>query len=359
MPIPFRPSPPSAPCFDAARDAWILSRYSDVSATLQETSLCQSNADNEPTNSDGALHSRLVAEVQTDIGRMSADVWRAQIEETLFNLLQRAKRRRSADLVRDVIHPWATTMLVILNGGRAFHSRRLVEISERLFYGPAMDDAAPQNDKRELARQNKALEGELDRMLESRQLLPCRSMFFGLTQTLPSFLAKAWLALLRHPDQIAKLVADPKLISNATEELLRYAGLVHTLYRRSTRDFSIGDLHVKNQQMVILELDSANFDPDRFEQSNRMDITRRAAGHLGLGAGLNGCVGSFLVRMACSVATPIFLAARPLLITGEEVVWTGDRTVLWPLSIPVSFSGTPVIGTYAAEQVSGRAWRYR
>jgi cytochrome P450 len=230
-------------------------------------------------------------------------------------------------------------MLVNLNGGRAFHSRRLAQISERLFYGPTAEEESPQSDD-ELTQRRSASEAELNRMLDDRQLMLSKSMFFGLTQTLPSFLAKAWLALLEHPDQIAKLVDDPKTMSNATEELQRYAGVVHTLYRRSTRDLRIGDIDVKEGQLVILELDSANFDPEKFEHSDRMDVTRRATGHLGLGTGLHACVGSFLVRMACSVATPILLAARPLLLRDREILWTGDRTMLWPLSIPISFAAT-------------------
>jgi cytochrome P450 len=339
MPIPFQPSLPAAPCFDAARNAWILSRYVDVSAALRETSLSQATANNRPTTPDEVKqHGRLAADVQADIARMSTEEWRTQMDETLSSLIQQAKPRSCVDLVREIIHPWATTMLVTLNGGRAFHSRRLTQISERLFYGPTGEEEPPESEEGELAQRRSASEEELNRMLDDRQLMLSKSMFFGLTQTLPSFLAKAWLALLEHPDQIAKLVDDPKAMSNATEELQRYAGVVHTLYRRSTRDLRIGDTHIKEGQLVILELDSANFDPEKFEHSSQMDVTRRAAGHLGLGTGLHACVGSFLVRMACSVATPILLAARPLLLRDREILWTGDRTMLWPLSIPIRFS---------------------
>ena len=307
---------------------------------MRETSLCQATANNQPTTPDeNTQHSRLAADVQADIARMSTEEWRTQMDETLSSLIQRAKPRSCVDLVREIIHPWATTMLVNLNGGRAFHSRRLAQISERLFYGPTAEEESPQSDD-ELTQRRSASEAELNRMLDDRQLMLSKSMFFGLTQTLPSFLAKAWLALLEHPDQIAKLVDDPKTMSNATEELQRYAGVVHTLYRRSTRDLRIGDIDVKEGQLVILELDSANFDPEKFEHSDRMDVTRRATGHLGLGTGLHACVGSFLVRMACSVATPILLAARPLLLRDREILWTGDRTMLWPLSIPISFAAT-------------------
>jgi cytochrome P450 len=276
--------------------------------------------------------------VQADMTRMSTAMWRQNMAETLSSRLRQARWRRRVDLVRDIIHPWATTMLVTLNGGDAIYSRRLAQICEILFYGPIADARIKQDPAGKPALRNKAAEEELDRMLDGRQLLLSKSMFYGLTQTMPSFLAKAWLALMKYPDQIAKLTDNPKLITNATEELLRYAGVVHTLYRRPARDLPIGDIHIKQGQLVILEIDSANFDPDRFENSERMDVTRPVAGHLGLGTGLHACVGSFLIRTACSVATPVLLAARPLLAQNREVVWIGDRTTLWPRSVPIRFA---------------------
>jgi cytochrome P450 len=278
--------------------------------------------------------------VQADIARMSTAAFRRHMEDTLAIRFRQARGRRRVDLVRDIVHPWATTMLVTLNGGEAIYSRRLAQICEVLFYGPAASAKLLQDPSQEPASRTRAPEQELDRMLDGRQLLLSKSMFFGLTQTMPSFLAKAWLALMKYPDQVARLVDNPKLMANATEELLRYAGLVHTLYRRSTRDLSIGDVPIKEGQLVILEIDSANFDPDRFEHAERLDVTRTAAGHLRLGSGLHACVGSFLVRMACSVATPMLLAARPLLAHNREVVWTGDRAVLWPMSVPIRFAAT-------------------
>ena len=337
MPIPFQPSLPAAPCFDAARSAWILSRYADVAAALREAALCQATASNQLTAPDqDAQHHRLAADVQADVARMSTEEWRTQMDETLSSLIDQAMPRNCVDLVREIIHPWATTMLVTLNGGRAFHSRRLAEISERLFYGSAGDEGLQHDD--EVARRRSDSEDELNGMLEDRQLMLSKSTFFGLTQTLPSFLAKAWLALLQHPDQMEKLMDDPKSMATATEELQRYAGVVHTLYRRATREVRIGDISIHEGQLVILEVDSANFDPEKFEHSGQMDVTRRAAGQLGLGTGLHACVGSFLVRLACSVATPVLLAARPRLLRDREVLWTGDRTMLWPLSIPVRFT---------------------
>jgi cytochrome P450 len=150
-------------------------------------------------------------------------------------------------------------------------------------------------------------------------------MFFGFTQTLSSFLAKSWLALLLNQTQCEELKADSNLISPATEELLRYAGVVHTLGRTASGDVCIGNACIRRGQRVTLEIDSANFDVEQFRNPAQLDFSRRFRGHLGLGRGLHACVG-----------IPTFLQAGFALDRSREVVWTGDRTLLWPISLPVT-----------------------
>lgn len=327
---PFRPAAPVAAYFDAGQNAWLLSRYADVFAGLRESALAQTAGKHQAVADEAAQHARLYAEVQADIERMSTERWRTQMVEVMADLLASAKRRGHVDLVRDVIQPWSTTMLVLLNGGDAAESERLREISKQMF---------PVNAGRVRSKlaawRSKRAQAELDRMLESARLKVGRSMFFGLTQTLASFLAKAWLALLENPGEMERLVGDPQLLSGATEELLRYAGVVHTFYRRALRDVRIDEAEILAGQLVILKLDAANFDPEKFERPETLDVGRRAAGQLGLGTGMHACVGAVLVRMACAVVMPVFLEAGPVL--QGNVRWTSDKTLLWPVSVPVGF----------------------
>jgi cytochrome P450 len=329
---PFCPAAPIAAYFDAGQNAWVLSRYADVFAGLRESSLGQTAGKHEAIVDEAAQHARLYAEVQSDIERMSTAWWRAQMVEVMTDLLAKARRQGRVDLVRDVIQPWSTTMLVLLNAGGAADSERLREISERMFPG-----ASGGRVRRKLAAwRGKRAQAELDRMLEGGQLRVGRSMFFGLTQTLPSFLAKSWLALLENPGEMARLVRDPLLMPAATEELLRYAGVVHTFYRRAVKDVQVGEAEIAEGQLVILKLDSANFDPEKFEQPEVLDVGRRTAGQLGLGTGMHACVGAVLVRMACAVVTPMFLEAG--LVLGGGARWASDKTLLWPVSVPVGFT---------------------
>jgi cytochrome P450 len=156
-----------------------------------------------------------------------------------------------------------------------------------------------------------------------------------LTQTLPSFLANAWLALLQNPDQVARLIENPALMPSAAEELLRYAGIVQTLFRHASKDVDISDASIKQGQLVILKIASANYDSARFDKPECLDVNRRFGGHVSLGNGVHACVGSVLVRTACMTTTPIFLSAGPALDKKSAPVWAGDTTLRWPFVVPV------------------------
>jgi pimeloyl-[acyl-carrier protein] synthase len=110
-------------------------------------------------------------------------------------------------------------------------------------------------------------------------------------------ISNAVLALLRHPDQLALLKKDPALIGGAVEECLRYDGVVRGFPRAATEDVNIrGQLIHKGQQVFPL-LRSANRDPVRFPDPDRLDITREDLGQLSFGHGVHTCIAAPLARL--------------------------------------------------------------
>jgi cytochrome P450 len=340
----FQPAPPQEAQFDAVRNSWILSQYADVYAALREPLLRQVSAKGEFLlgEDEDSKHSQLFAEVQADMSRLNTAEWRSQMGSTAHTLLQQAARDEPIDIVREVIQPWSAAMLVTLSGAAPPQSKRLTGIAASLFFPANLrGTAAPKTTSSRVGNRwrswhRRRAQSELDRMVKSKELSLSMPMFAGLTQTLPSFLAKSWLALLQHPDEAARLLAEPDLMPGAVEELLRYAGIVHTLYRRAIDDVHIGNIRIVKDQRVILRMGSANYDPAKFPEPNRLDITRRSQGHLGLGMGPHACVGTVLVRMGVATITPIFLAAASTLDPDRPIVWTGDNTLRWPLIVPAS-----------------------
>ncbi|APU14020.1 MULTISPECIES: cytochrome P450 family protein [Actinoalloteichus] len=126
-------------------------------------------------------------------------------------------------------------------------------------------------------------------------------------------------ALLRHPDQLAALKADPGLLPGAVEEFLRFDGPVHLATMRwASADMTLYGAQVSAGDPVLVSLLSANRDPSRFEEPDRLDVTRTPGGHLAFGHGIHFCLGAPLARMEGEIAFGRLLARFPeLSLAGE------------------------------------------
>jgi cytochrome P450 len=108
--------------------------------------------------------------------------------------------------------------------------------------------------------------------------------------------------LLLHPEQLAKLNANPTLISAAVEEILRYEPPVDITGRIASRDLDVGGCPVHATQSMFLSLRGANRDPAAFEDPHTFDITRKRAPHVAFGGGAHICIGAPLARLEAQVA---------------------------------------------------------
>ncbi|MFF3687490.1 cytochrome P450 [Streptomyces sp. NPDC002187] len=147
------------------------------------------------------------------------------------------------------------------------------------------------------------------------------------------FLAHAVLALFDHPDQLARLRAEPELLERAVPELLRHVTLVRigaSMY--ATEDFEFAGTALKKGETVTVALLAANHDPQEFgEAPERLDITRefgRGDGHLAFGHGAHYCLGAALGRLVTSVGFDQVLVRRPgtTLAVGRDELEFGH----WP-----------------------------
>ncbi|MGW1641226.1 cytochrome P450 family protein [Streptomyces lavendulae] len=106
------------------------------------------------------------------------------------------------------------------------------------------------------------------------------------------------LALLDHPEQLARLRAEPARMADAVEELLRYTSPNQTAIRRfPTEAVEIGGVRIPAGDTVLFALASAHRDPDRYPDPDRFDIDRADKAHLALGHGMHYCLGAPLARL--------------------------------------------------------------
>ncbi|MGW3659589.1 cytochrome P450 [Streptomyces sp. NPDC005151] len=138
-------------------------------------------------------------------------------------------------------------------------------------------------------------------------------------ETTVNLIGNAVLALLRHPEQLSRLRADPTLAAAAVEEVLRYDAPVQMTTRVATQPTVIGDAEVRPGDMVLLLLGAANRDPDVYPEPDRFDIGRSPdTPHLSFSAGPHFCLGAGLARLEVAIALELFAThwVRPRLRPG-------------------------------------------
>ena len=127
-------------------------------------------------------------------------------------------------------------------------------------------------------------------------------------ETTTSLLAGGMVQLIRNPDQLAKVRADPSLIRNMVEEMLRTESPAAGLWRIAARDTELAGMPVKAGSLLMLRFAAANRDPAHFPDPDRFDVTRaNARTHLAFGRGIHMCVGNMLSRKETAVAFEVLL----------------------------------------------------
>jgi cytochrome P450 len=137
-----------------------------------------------------------------------------------------------------------------------------------------------------------------DRLSEAELTVMCCTLLIGGHETTANQINLSLLLLFDHPEQLAKLRADPGLIPGAVEELLRCSRLGGLAPARVTKeDVEIGGVTIPAGEQVIPLFATANRDSSVFSDPDRFDVTRDAASHLAFGAGAHHCLGAQLARV--------------------------------------------------------------
>ncbi|MFI6729643.1 cytochrome P450 [Streptomyces atratus] len=159
--------------------------------------------------------------------------------------------------------------------------------------------------------------------------------------TTANMLALGTFALLRNPEQLAALRADPTLADRAVEELLRYLSVAKTFMRTALEDVEVGGRTIKAGSPVILSYNTANRDPERFADPHVLDLRRQDGGHLAFGHGIHQCLGQQLARVEMRVAFPALFNRFPTLrlaVPPEEVALRPEIADIYGVkSLPVTW----------------------
>jgi cytochrome P450 len=158
-------------------------------------------------------------------------------------------------------------------------------------------------------------------------------------ETTTNLINNAVLCLLDHPDQLARVGADPALLPPAIEEVLRVRAPVQWMYRVARRPVELHGQSLPAGTLLLAVIGSANRDPAVFPDPDRFDLTRDPNPHLAFGHGIHFCLGAPLARLEARVALADLLARLKNLARASSDPWPPRPAlhVHGPAALPVTF----------------------
>jgi unspecific monooxygenase len=146
------------------------------------------------------------------------------------------------------------------------------------------------------------------------------------------------LALLQHPDQLIKLVANPALWGSAVDEILRYDTPLHFFTRWVLEDMEYEGLELKKGTQLGLIFAAANRDAERFPDPHTFDVERQDNQHISFGQGTHYCLGAPLAKLELATAFRILFERLPNLELAEARLEHRDSFIFHGLkSLNVKF----------------------
>ncbi len=354
---------------------WLLTRYDDVTAALRDPRLSSEwtkkgslpgvaprhRAALDPDDpfiraqqvvlhsfnmKDPPSHTRIRQLVQQAFSRAAVDEQRGRITELVDGCIDDGLEHGSLDLVTELAFPLTITvaseMIGIPTDARD-RFRASFEDTERLGDPTASDEqrdagraalvwqldfirevvaarrAAPRND---LVSAMVQAEARGETLTDDEILSALLTLYTAAGTTTERMISSGLLLLLRHPDQLAMLLARPELLSGAVAEILRYH---HPNQQTTTARLALEDVEIRGTVVpaghtVRVALGAANRDPQRWTDPERFDITRPELVSLGFGQGIHYCIGAPLARLQTTVALERLLARCPQLALTAETV---------------------------------------
>jgi cytochrome P450 len=154
------------------------------------------------------------------------------------------------------------------------------------------------------------------------------------SETTTSLIGNTMQLMTEHPEQFEILRSHPELWTRAIEEILRFEPPVHAVNRYATRDTEVGGTEIPQGSLLHVLLGAANFDPAKFTDPERFDVTRDPNDHVSFGEGIHFCLGAGLSRLEGEIAFPYmferFPRMRPAVPGHDGRVYSGETSYFMP-----------------------------
>ena len=311
-------------------------------------------------NQDPPRHTKLRKLVNRGFTPRQIAALEPHVRAIVVDLLDRAAERGRFDLVHDVAVELPLQVIAELVGVPAEERHQVFSWTERMMSNDDDDQEAAQADAHAAVSEMFAYADSLvatrvdssgDDLLsvllradvDGEELTPFEvDVFFMLlmnagSETTRNLITGGTLALFEHPDQRARLVADPALLPAAIEEMLRWVTPVVHFRRTATADCEIAGQRIAAGDKVVMWYSSANRDEAQFPDADRFDVGRTPNDHVAFGAGgPHFCLGASLARLEARILFEELLTRLPTLTQAGDAVHLRSNFINGITSLPVS-----------------------
>ncbi len=357
------------PWYFEGYDIWLLSRYADVQAAAVHPRLIrsldgiatpdeiveQTRRDNwhdmpfhsrfvqfSMLNSDGDGHQRLRKMLFRDFQTASLARMKAEIETHVTGLIDALPAE--FDFISDladhvpghvigrflgvpdedcaILRVWSENIVQYFDIERTDERKALAEATTAEFYHYLirLADERRRRSQDDLISRLLVLWDAGD-LTEDEYISTCMLILMAGHGSTIDVLGSGLLALLKHPDQMHALRADPGLMATTVQEMFRYDSPLPFFHRNAAEDLDINGLAIRKGMKVGLLYASANRDEAMFPDAHRFDIRRTPNRHLSFGGGAHFCLGNHLARMEMDAVFAGLLVRFPHLDLAAEPEW--------------------------------------
>jgi cytochrome P450 len=363
----------SEPVFqDQETGVWHVFRYDDVQRVLSEHATFSSRIGGDNPSETGQLfaaslintdpprHRQLRSLVSQAFTPRSVEALGPRISELTDELLDPVAGAGAADLIDQLAYPLPVIVIAELMGIPAADRDRFKQWSDVIVSQtrPGADETGHMAAHREMAEYftgmieqrrrrpgNDLISGLLAAEIDGQKLSViellgfCALLLVAGNETTTNLIGNAVLCFTEAPGTAERLIAEPALLPQAIEEVLRYRSPVQSMYRISAVDTTLRGVPIPAGSPIVAWIGSANRDGEQFPRPEVFDVGRSPNRHLAFGQGIHFCLGAPLARLESRIALQAVLSRLPgLAVDPEAQLERMESTIVYGVKqLPVSW----------------------